>query len=345
MPEQKEVIRAAVAGLGGWGKNLARNYYQIPDCDLRYICDTDERALRAMAQQFPGTPTTRRYEDLLEDPAIQAIVVATPAPTHHALGKAALLAGKDVFIEKPFTLEVAHAEELIRIADGEGRILMVGHLMEYHPVIGHLKQLADSGALGDIYYMYNQRVNLGTVRQDENALWNFAPHDISSILYLIGREPTDIAARGQSYLKRGVEDVVFMTLNFGDQAMAHVHVSWLDPHKVRKMTIVGSKKMAVFDDVDANEKLRIYDKGATYNSDYSTYAEYVTLRSGDILIPNVKVGEPLRTECNHFLDCVRTRKQPMSDGRDGLRIVKVLDAAQRSLRQNGVPVDLSSSAA
>ena len=344
MIREKDLIQVAVAGLGGWGKNLARNYHQIPDCNLRRICDTNDKAVQAMAAQVPGTPTTTRFEDLLEDRELQAIVVATPAPTHFALGKAALLAGKDVFIEKPFTLEVAHSEELIRIAEGEGRILMVGHLLKYHPVINRLKQMVDSGDLGDIFYMYNQRVNLGTVRQDENALWNFAPHDISSILYLIGREPTDVAARGQSYLKRGVEDVVFITLNFGDRTMAHIHVSWLDPHKVRKMTIVGSRKMAVFDDIDSNEKLRIYDKGATYNSDYNSFAEYVALRSGDILIPNIKVGEPLRIECNHFLDCVRGRSQPLSDGRDGLRIVKVLDAAQRSLRENGVPIPLTSSA-
>jgi predicted dehydrogenase len=334
------MIQLAVVGVGGWGKNLARNYFQIPECTLKYVCDLDPKKLKQMSTQLPGTPMTARYDDLIEDPELQAVVIATPAPSHYALAKAALVAGKDVYVEKPFTLKVAEAEELIRIADSEGRILMVGHLLEYHPVVNRLKQMVDSGELGDIHYMYNQRVNLGTVRPDENALWNFAPHDISSILYLLGKEPTDVAARGQSYLKRGVEDVVFLTLNFNNQSMAHIHVSWLDPHKIRKITIVGSKRMAVFDDVDANEKLRIYDKGAAYSSDYNTFAEYVTLRFGDIVIPYVKVGEPLRLECLHFLDCVRTRKQPLSDGRDGLRVVKVLDAAQRSLGQNGAPVPI-----
>jgi predicted dehydrogenase len=335
------MIQVAVVGVGGWGKNLARNYYQIPESKLRYICDLDEKRLKDLAGQLPGTETTTQFDLLLRSPEVQAIVIATPAPTHYELCKQALRAGKDVYVEKPFVLDPVQGEELIRIADSEGRILMVGHLLEYHPVVNRLKDLVESGALGDVYYIYNQRVNLGTVRPDENALWNFAPHDISSILYLLGKEPTDVSARGQCYLKKGVEDVVFMTLNFNDKSMAHVHVSWLDPHKIRKLTIVGSRKMAVFDDVDANEKLRIYDKGASYGGDYNTFAEYVTLRFGDIVIPNVKVGEPLRLECLHFLSCIRDRRQPLSDGRDGLRVTKVLDAAQRSMRENGRPIPIA----
>lgn len=332
------MIQLAVVGVGGWGKNLARNYFQIPECQLKYICDLNDKQLQQMQRQVPGATATRRFEDLLEDPELHAVVIATTAPTHYELCKSALRARKDVYVEKPFVLEVAQAEELIRIADAEGRILMVGHLLEYHPVVNRLKHMVDAGDLGDVHYIYNQRVNLGTVRSDENALWNFAPHDVSSILYLLGREPTDVSARGQCYLKKGVEDVVFMTLNFGDQAMAHIHVSWLDPHKIRKMTVVGSKRMAVFDDTDANEKLRVFDKGASYNTDYNSFAEYVTLRFGDITIPYVKIGEPLRLECEHFLACVRERRRPLSDGLDGLRVVKVLDAAQRSLKQNGAPI-------
>jgi predicted dehydrogenase len=265
-------------------------------------------------------------------------VIATTASTHYDLCKAALQAGKDVYVEKPFVLYVSQAEELIRIAEQEGRILMIGHLLEYHPVMKQLKRLIDSKALGDIYYIYNQRVNLGTVRGDENALWNFAPHDISSVLYLLGKEPSDVSARGQSYLQRGIEDVVFLTLNFDGQSLAHIHVSWLDPHKIRKITIVGSKRMAVFDDLESTEKLKIYDKSAEHNTDYDTFAEYITLRFGDITIPYMKIDEPLRLECLHFLECIRERKQPLSDGRDGLRVVKVLDAAQRSLQKNGVPI-------
>ena len=217
---------------------------------------------------------------------------------------------------------------------------MVGHLLEYHPVIDNLKRMIESGELGKIYYIYSQRLNLGTVREDENALWNFAPHDISCILYLLGKEPVDISARGQSYLRDGVEDVVFFTLTFADNSMANIHVSWLDPHKVRKLTIVGSNKMAVFDDLEANEKLRVYDKGAQFGTDYDSFAEYIGLRFGDITIPYIRVGEPLRAECNHFLECVKSRTQPRSDGHDGLRVVRVLDAAQRSLKNNGKPVKL-----
>ena len=184
-------------------------------------------------------------------------------------------------------------------------------------------------------------MNLGTVRGDENALWNFAPHDISVIMFLMGAAPTDVTARGQSYLQKGVEDVVFLTMNFADRAMAHVHVSWLDPHKIRKLTLVGDRKMAVFDDLETTEKLRIYDKGAEISQDYNTFAEYVGLRFGDITVPHIKVGEPLQIECRHFVDCIRSRKPPLSDGHDGLRVVKVLDAAQRSLKLNGQPVFLA----
>jgi predicted dehydrogenase len=334
------MITVAVVGVGGWGKNLARNYHEIPDCRLKYVCDLSQPRLDALAPQLPGTIMTTDFAAVLRDPEIHAVVIATPAPSHYALCKQALQHGKDVYVEKPFVLEVAQAEELIELAELKDRILMVGHLLEYHPVVNRLRELIRSNELGDIYYVYSQRLNLGTVRTDENALWNFAPHDVSSILYLLDAEPTDVSARGQCYLRRGVEDVVFMTMNFNDRSMAHVHVSWLDPHKIRKLIVVGSKKMAVFDDIEGTEKLRIYDKGAAQGADYDTFAEYVTLRFGDIVIPYVKVGEPLRLECQHFLDSIRTRTPPKSDGYDGLRVVKVLDAAQRSLRNNGQPTML-----
>src|SRR2546425_12655603 len=332
------MLNVAVVGVGGWGKNLARNYFQIPDCSLKYVCDLNRNRLEELQRQLPGTAITPRFDDLLTDSELQACVIATPASTHYALAKAALRAGKDVFVEKPFVLEVHEAEELDRIAEQEGRILMVGHLLEYHPVVGRLKSMIESNELGDIYYLYNQRVNLGTVRDDENALWSFAPHDVSALLYLLGKEPTDVAARGQSYLRRGIEDVVFITLNFADEVLAHIHVSWLDPHKIRKITIVGSKKMVVFDDMESTEKLRIYDKSADHNADYNTFAEYVTLRFGDITIPHLRIDEPVRLGCQHFLACVRDRRRPGSDGRDGLRVVKGLAAAQRSLEKDGTPV-------
>lgn len=334
------MIETAVVGIGGWGKNLARNYFQIAEANLRYVCDLDEAKLEAASLQYPGVRATRDFDAMLGDPELQAVVIATTAPTHFPLARKALLAGKDVYVEKPFVLRVEEAEELIELADANDRILMVGHLLEYHPVVLELKKLIESGELGNVHYVYSQRLNLGTVREDENALWNFAPHDISSILFLLGKQPVDIAARGQSYLRDGVEDVVFLTMTFADNSMANIHVSWLDPHKVRKLTIVGSNKMAVFDDLEANEKLRVYDKGAQLSTDYESFAEYIGLRFGDITIPYIRMGEPLRAECAHFLNCIETRSRPVSDGEDGLRVVRVLDAAQRSLKNNGVPVAL-----
>lgn len=334
------MIEVAVVGVGGWGKNLARNYYQVPEANLRYICDLDDNKLEIMGRLYPGTKMTTSFEEVLGDPELNAVVIATTGPTHYGLAKKALEAEKDVYVEKPFVLDVDQAVELTTMADDNGRVLMVGHLLEYHPVVTRLKTMIDSGELGDIYYIYSQRLNLGTVREDENALWNFAPHDISSILYLLGKKPVDVSARGEDYLQRDVEDVVFLTMSFADKTMAHIHVSWLDPHKVRKLTIVGSEKMAVFDDLEAAEKLKIYDKGAKLSQEYDTFAEYIGLRFGDITIPHIKVGEPLRAECLHFIDCVANRKQPVSDGQDGLRVVQVLDAAQRSLKNNGVPVEI-----
>lgn len=334
-------ISIAVVGVGAWGKNLARNFHQIPDASLRYLCDVHGARLGEQAQLYPGVKPTRDFAEVLDDPEVDAVVIATVAPTHYDLCRRSLEAGKDVFVEKPFVLKVAEAEQLIAMAHRDQRILMVGHLLEYHPVVTRLREMINSGALGDIHYVYSQRLNLGTVRGDENALWSFAPHDVSSILYLLGEEPTDVSARGQSYLRSGIADVVFMTLNFEDRAMAHIHVSWLDPHKSRKLTVVGSEKMAVFDDMEASEKLRIYDKGADRDSDYRSFAEYVSLRFGDVTIPHIKVGEPLRLECEHFLDCVRNRHQPRSDGHDGLRVLKILDAGQRSLENNGTPVTIS----
>jgi len=335
-----EQVNIGVIGVGGWGKNLARNYSQIPGANLKYLCDLNQSTLDKLAPLFQPEKTTTDYQEMLNDSDLQAIVIATNGPTHYKLCKQALEAEKDVYVEKPFVMSSTEARELIALAEAKSRVLMVGHLLEYHPVVEKLKELIDAGELGDIRYIYSQRLNLGTVRKDENALWNFAPHDISVILYLLGVRPTDISARGQAYLQPGVEDVMFLTMNFNNEAMGHVHVSWLDPHKTRKITIVGSKRMAVFDDLEPSEKLKIYDKGVEINMDYDSYAEYVGLRFGDITIPYIKVGEPLRAECEHFLACVRNRTTPRSDGEDGLRVVEVLEAADRSLEQNGHPVDI-----
>ena len=337
-------VSIAVAGVGGWGKNLVRNFHQMPDADLKYLCDVDETRLGQTSAQHPGIAACNDFDTLLADPALECIAIATSAVTHFTLARNALLAGKDVFVEKPFVLDVGEARELIALARQHKRVLMVGHLLEYHPVIEYLKDCIDEGRLGRILYAYSQRLNLGVVRGDENALWSFAPHDVSVILYLLGKYPTQIAAYGQSYLQSGIEDVAFITMQFSDAAMAHAHVSWLDPHKVRRLTIVGTRKMAVFDDLEPNEKLKIYDNSDAADADYDTFAEYVGLRFGDINIPSIRMSEPLRIECSHFLDCVRERKQPRSDGEDGLRVVRVLAAAERSLKSGGVPVDMDDNA-
>lgn len=342
--QDNEQISIGVVGVGGWGKNLARNYSQMQGANLRYLCDLDQATLDKLSPVFQPEMVSTNYQQLLDDPDLQAIVIATNGPSHYNLCKQALEAGKDVYVEKPFVMASAEAKELITLADSESRVLMVGHLLEYHPVVEKLKALIDAGELGDIRYIYSQRLNLGTVRQDENALWNFAPHDISVILFLLGIKPTDVSARGQAYLQPGVEDVMFLTMNFNNKTMGHVHVSWLDPHKTRKITIVGSKRMAVFDDLEPSEKLKIYDKGVELNLDYDSYAESVGLRFGDITVPYIKVGEPLRAECEHFLSCVRHRTRPRSDGEDGLRVVEVLEAADQSLEQNGHPVDITKTA-
>ena len=235
---------------------------------------------------------------------------------------------------------VDDAKELVNFADCVGRTLMVGHLFQYHPAVEMLRGLVRNGELGEIYYIYSQRLNLGIVRSDENALWSFGPHDVSIVLHLLEQEPDTVSARGVGYLQPGIEDVVFVNLHFADGKMAQLQLSWLDPHKVRKMTIVGSKKMVVFDDVESAEKVKIYDKAAE-REDYESYGEAITLRFGDVLIPHVSPVEPLRLECQHFADCIVNGTSPRSDGRDGLRVVRVLDAAQRSLEQQGVPVSLS----
>ena len=337
---QRDSVGIAVVGVGGWGKNLARNFAEIPQAFLKYVCDLDEKKRLDFAARFPSVTPVADLDIVLKDPDVRGVVIATTGPGHFPLAKQALEAGKDVFVEKPLVLKSADARELIRIAEQRGQLLMVGHLLEYHPVVNRLKDMVARDELGKLHYVYAQRLNLGTVRGDENAMWNFAPHDISSILYVLGREPTDVSARGQCYLQKGIEDVVFLTLNFGDEMLAHIHVSWLDPHKIRRLTFVGNRKMAVFDDLEPTEKLKVYDKGVQVNQDYGSFAEYVSLRFGDITMPYIKMSEPLRLECLHFLECIRERRTPVSDGYDGMRVVQILEAAQESLLQNGRPVRL-----
>jgi len=337
-----EVATLAIVGAGNWGKNLVRNFAGLQRCRLKYICDLNPDLLQTYARQYPTVSTTTRLEDVLQDEEVCAVVIATKAAAHYPVAKQCLQAGKHVYVEKPLTLSVQEATELISLAREKDRILMVGHLLEYHPAVLKVKELIDNGELGEVYYIYTQRVNLGVVRRDENAWWSLAPHDISVICYWMGKEPVRVSAHGQRILQKQVEDVVFATLEFDDGRLAHIHVSWLDPHKIRKMTVVGSKKMAVFDDMDATEKIRVYDKGASVRQSFESYAEIITLRVGDIVIPHIDNTEPLRLECQHFIDAILNGTAVRSDGEDGLRVVRVLQAGQESLEQGGVPVALAS---
>ncbi|MGH2866102.1 MAG: Gfo/Idh/MocA family protein [Solirubrobacteraceae bacterium] len=322
-------LRVGVAGLGYWGPNLARNFAALPDCELVWCCDESQDARARVAAMFPGTRTTGDLADLLADPELDAIVLATPVPTHAELAVRVLEAGKHCFVEKPLALSAADAQRAVAAGEQAGRILMVGHLLEYHPGVEKLKSLADNGELGDqIYYIYGNRLNLGKLRADENALWSLGAHDVSVVLSLAAEEPTEVVAHGEAYVREGVEDVVFCFLRFPSGLAAHLHLSWLDPHKERRFTVVGSRRMATFDDMDLERKLTIYDKG--FDEDARTYGEYIT-RSGDVFSPRIANVEPLRVECEHFVHCALTGEQPRSDGQSGLRVVRVLEALQQSL--------------
>ena len=331
------MVGMAVVGAGAWGKNHIRVFSGIPDVQLKYICDSDPSKLRSIQKSYPQSKTVDNLKPVLLDPEVRGVVVASSAVSHYSLSKEILLADKDVLVEKPMALKSEEAEDMLAIAEKRKRILMVGHLLIYHPVIDRLKEMMASEELGKIYYIYTQRVNLGVIRQDENALLSFAPHDLSVILYLLAEEPVTVSAHGKSYIQSDIEDVVFLTLQFSDGKIANIHLSWLDPHKLRKITIVGSKKMVVFDDMEVSEKLKIYDKGVGSPS-YSTYGEYLSLRFGDITIPSVKMVEPLRTEAEHFVQCITSRKEPKTGGRDGLKVVRILMAAQQSLKEEGTPI-------
>jgi predicted dehydrogenase len=330
----------AVVGCGAWGRNLVRVFHGLPGSNLLAVCDKDEERLAVMRRQFPGLHTTADLDSVLAEPALEAVVVGASAKAHHPLAMAALRAGKHVYVEKPLALSVEDSEEMVRTASDADRLLMVGHLLLYHPAVLYLRRLIDDGELGGVHYLYSQRVNLGVVRQDENALWSFGPHDISIMNFLVGDTPESVAARGCAYLQPGIEDVVFVNLRYPGGRMGQIQLSWLDPHKVRKLTLVGSRKMAVFDDMEAAEKIRIYDKGAKTSPEYASFGEYLGLRHGDVVIPRLDLSEPLKAEANHFLDCIRSGRPPRTEGREGLEVVRVLEAASRSLARDGEPVTI-----
>ncbi len=330
-------IGTAVVGCGPWGRNLVRTLAAQPGCDLRVVCDLDPERLAHVSERFPRPRTTTDFADVLADDEVEAVLIATSSASHHALALAALRSGRATYVEKPLALCERDAAELVALADARGLTLMVGHLMLHHPAVLHLSDLVARGELGDLLYAYSQRVNLGVVRRDENALWSFGPHDVSVMDHLMGGAPETVSARGQAYLQPGVEDVVFLDLRYPGGRLAHVQLSWLDPHKLRRTTVVGSRKMAVFDDMEPAEKIRIYDKGAERSTDYATFGEYLGVRHGDVLVPRVPATEPLAAEVAHFVACVRDGTRPRTDGRNGLEVVRVLAAASRSLSRGGLP--------
>ena len=322
------MTRVGLAGLGYWGPNLARNFDEL--AELAWLCDISDGQRERFTARYPNARVTADFDDLLADDAVDAVVVATPVPTHFELARRALEAGKHVLVEKPPALTGAEAEELVAAAEEQGRVLLPGHLLLYHPGIVRLKQLIQSGELGDLRYVYGNRQNLGQFRKDENALWSLGVHDLSVILHLLEEEPVEAWARGESFLTEGVEDVVFCYLRFPSGKVAHMHLSWLDPHKIRRITVVGRDKMAVFDDMELDRKLTVYDKGPVERAE--TYGEWVT-RTGDIYSPKVPNDEPLRLECEHFLRLVAGDGDPLAAAREGLTVVRALEQLQASLEQ------------
>jgi predicted dehydrogenase len=321
-------VRVGVVGLGYWGPNLARNFAAIEGCELAWLCDGSEQVRAKLAGAFPGVRWGAEIDDLLADAELDAVVLATPVPTHAELAVRVARAGKHCFVEKPLATTVADAQRAVDAAAEAGRVLMVGHLLEYHPAVTRLKELVDGDELGSLYYVYGNRVNLGKLRAEENALWSLGAHDVSVVLHLIGEEPVECSAHGESYVRKGVQDVVFCYLRFPSGQVAHLHLSWLDPHKERRITVVGSKRMATFDDMQIEGKLTVYDKG--FDEDASSWGEYIA-RAGESFSPRLANAEPLRLECEHFIHCIREGLTPRSDGRSGVRVVRVLEQLQRSL--------------
>ena len=328
-----DLVKVAVVGCGYWGKNLVRNFAQLRA--LGAICDTNETMLQAQAQLYPDVHLTSRFEDVLMDDEIQAVIIATPGALHYAQAREVISNGKDVFVEKPLALRYHEGQELVELAESQEVILMVGHILEYHPAVTLLKDIVRRGELGRLWYIYSNRLNLGKVRQEENILWSFAPHDISVIYNLVGAEPNVVSASGGSYLQSDIADVTVTNMVFDDGLRAHIFVSWLHPYKEQKLVVIGDHQMAVFDDTVREGKLKVYDKGIAWQAGLPVPRQ----RSETTLY--VDETEPMRLECEHFLTCIRERKRPLTDGESALRVLKVLEASQMSLERGGVPVPLT----
>ena len=334
-------INVGHVGCGYWGPNLIRNLRQSPDCELKLICDASQPRLDHMRRLNPGVATTNRYEDLLECAELSAIVIATPVRFHHPMAKAALQAGKHVFIEKPMARSTAEGEELVKLAQDKGVVLMVGHTFLFSPAVRRMKEIIEAGDIGPVQYISARRLNLGLFQKDINVAWDLAPHDISILLHLLEEVPSAVSCQGSSHLSRGIEDVTMMNLHFRKNRCGFIHNSWLDPKKVRQMTVVGTKRMIVYDDTEPLEKLKIYDARVEVPPHYDTFADFTySYHYGDSYVPYVKQDEPLKLECQHFLDCIRDGRTPLTGGKLGLDVVRILEAASESLKQNGATVEL-----
>jgi predicted dehydrogenase len=341
MTDQPSLINMGVIGCGYWGPNVIRNFAGLDEVELKYICDIDQARLDRLRKTYPQAKRITDYHEILDDKGIDAVAIVVPVQLHYAIAKESLSAGKHTFVEKPLASNSADANELIGLARRQQRILMVGHTFLYNSAVRYLKQYIEAGECGRIFYIYSNRVNLGRLHRDINAFWSIAPHDISIFIHLLEADPIAVSAFGSSHLHRGIADVVFAVLRFPDNVTAHIHASWLDPVKERRMTIVGSKKMIVYDDIDNETRVKIYDKGAEMQELQRTYGEYqYRLRTGDIFIPKIDFQEPLAVECQHFIHCIRTGTTPLTDGRAGLRVVRVCEAVDRSLESGGLPVSL-----
>lgn len=343
MKTKKRIITVGVVGCGYWGPNLIRNLRQAPDCQLKIICDTSEQRLRHMQRLHSDVATTTNFEELLKDPALDAVVVATPVRFHFDMARAALNAGKHVFIEKPMARTVAEGEELVALAEHKGLVIMVGHTFLFSPAVRRMKEIIDSGDIGEVQYISARRLNLGLFQKDINVAWDLAPHDISIILHLLDEHPVSVCCQGNSHVTRGIEDVTMMYLNFRKNRCAFIQNSWLDPKKVRQMTIVGTRRMIVYDDIEPLEKLKVYDSRVEVPPHYDSFADFTySYHYGDAYVPYIKQDEPLKLECQHFLDCIRDECAPITGGRQGLEVVRILEASSVSLKQQGGAIGLDS---
>ncbi|HVR35242.1 MAG TPA: Gfo/Idh/MocA family oxidoreductase [Methylomirabilota bacterium] len=337
----KKLISVGVVGCGYWGPNLIRNFRTQPDCRLKMICDLSEERLRHLRSLYPEVEGSRDFGQMLNGARLDAVVIATSVNQHHKMAKASLQAGKHTFIEKPMASSAAECEELIEIARRKGLVLMIGHTFLYSAPVRKIKEIVTNGDIGDIRYINSRRLNLGLFQKDINVVWDLAPHDISIILYIMDGLPLNVNCSGNAHITPGVEDVTSMCLNFERDRFATIQNSWLEPRKVREMTIVGSKRMIVYDDVQPLEKIKIYDARVDTPPHYDTFAEFhYAYHYGDVYAPHVKQEEPLKTECAHFLDCIRTGSTPITSGDRGLELVRILEASDVSLRRGGAPVDM-----